>query len=82
MTEREKLLKQIMAYTFAAIEWNLYLDTHPYDKDGIAMFKKMSDKVKELRKEFAEKYEPLTTGEVQSPDFWEWIEEPWPWDKY
>lgn len=82
MTEREKLLKQIMAYTFAAIEWNLYLDTHPYDKDGIAMFKKMSEKVKELRKEFGEKYEPLTANEVQNPEFWEWIEEPWPWDKY
>lgn len=82
MTEREKLLKQVMAYTFSAIEWNLYLNTHPDDKDGIAMFKKMAEKVNELRKEYSEKYEPLTASEVQNPTFWEWIEEPWPWDKY
>ena len=65
MTEREKLLKQVMAYTFAAIEWNLYLNTHPDDKDGIAMFKKMAEKVNELRKEYSEKYEPLTASEVK-----------------
>ena len=82
MTEREKLLKRIMAYTFAAIEWNLYLNTHPYDKEGISLFKKMAEKVKELREEYAENYEPLTANEVKNPDFWEWIEEPWPCDRY
>ena len=50
MTEREKGLKRIMAYTFAAYDWNLYLDTHPTDKDAIMQFHKMVDKVKELRK--------------------------------
>lgn len=82
MTEREKLLKEIMAYNFAAIEWNLFLDTHPYDKEAIAMFHKMTEKTKELRKEFLAKYEPLKASESMNPNYWEWIEEPWPWDKY
>ena len=82
MTEREKLLKKIMSYTFAAYDWNLYLDTHPTDKDAIAQYHRMLDKVKELRTEFLSKYEPLQASESTNPSFWEWIEEPWPWDRY
>ena len=59
MTEREKLLKQLMAYNFAAYEWNLYLDTHPCDKEAIAALKKMNEKAEEIRKEYLLKYEPL-----------------------
>ena len=43
MSEREKLLNMLRAYSFAAYEWNLYLDTHPNDKQGIAMHRKMAD---------------------------------------
>lgn len=82
MTEREKMLKRIMAYTFAAYDWNLYLDTHPYDRNAIAQYKKMVEKVKELRAEYLTKYEPLQASESENPNFWEWIEEPWPWDRY
>ena len=82
MTEREKLLKQIMAYNFAAIEWNLFLNTHPYDREAISMFKKMVEKTKELRKEYLTKYEPLEAWESTNPNYFEWVEEPWPWDKY
>lgn len=82
MTEREKLLKQIKAYVFAAVEWNLFLDTHPYDSEAIAMFHKMTNMAEELKKEYLSKYEPLTAADSKNPKYWEWIEEPWPWDKY
>ncbi len=82
MTEKEKLLKQIKAYTFAAIEWNLFLDTHPCDKEAIAMFHKMTEKAKELRKEFMTKYGPLEASESLNLECWDWVEEPWPWDRY
>ena len=48
MSEREKLLNTLRAYSFAAYEWNLYLDTHPNDKQGIAMHRKMSERAEEL----------------------------------
>ncbi len=50
MNEKKDLMKMINAYAFAAYDWNLYLDTHPDDTDAIAMFKKMSDIAKELKK--------------------------------
>ena len=47
MSERSELYRKLNAYAFAAYDWNLYLDTHPEDKDAIAMFHKMADKAKE-----------------------------------
>ena len=70
MSEREKLLNTLRAYSFAGYEWNLYLDTHPNDKQGIAMH----------TKEYQRKYGPLTASAVTNPNCWDWIEEPWPWD--
>lgn len=80
MSEREKLLNMLRAYSFAAYEWNLYLDTHPNDKQGIAMHIKMSERAEELTKEYQRKYGPLTASAVTNPNCWDWIEEPWPWD--
>lgn len=80
MSEREKLLNMLRAYSFAAYEWNLYLDTHPNDKQGIAMHRKMADRAEELTKEYQRKYGPLTASAVTDQNCWDWIEEPWPWD--
>ena len=82
MTEREKLLKQIMAYNFAAVEWNLFLDTHPGDREAIAVFNKMVEKTNELKKEFISKYGSLKATDSINPMNWDWVEDPWPWDRY
>ena len=80
MSERSRMLKKLAAYAFAAYDWNLYLDTHPEDAEGIAMFRKMTDRACELKKEFQEKFGPLTAADSDNPKFWDWIESPWPWD--
>lgn len=82
MDERMELLKKYNAYAFAAYDWNLYLDTHPNDKDAIAMFKKMVDKAKELRSEYQAKYGPLTAEASNDSERWNWIDNPWPWDNF
>ncbi len=79
MTEREKLMKQIQEYSFAAHEWNLYLDTHPNSKMGIEYFKKMSQKAEELKKIYAEKFGPISVSDVKSDTEWTWATSPWPW---
>lgn len=79
MNEREALMKQIMAYDFAAHDWNLYLDTHPNDNMGIAMFRKMADKADELKREYVKKFGPIAVRDVDSDEKWTWVNEPWPW---
>jgi len=82
MDERMELLKKYNAYAFAAYDWNLYLDTHPNDKDAIAMFKKMVERAKELRSEYQAKYGPLTAEASNDSERWNWIDNPWPWDNF
>jgi len=82
MDERMELLKKYNAYAFAAYDWNLYLDTHPNDKDAIAMFKKMVERAKELRSEYQAKYGPLTAEAANDSERWNWIDNPWPWDNF
>lgn len=80
MSEREEMLKKLGAYAFAAYDWNLYLDTHPDDKEAIAMFRKMADKANMLRNEFQTRFGPLTAKETMNEEEWIWIHNPWPWD--
>ena len=80
MNERENLMKQIMAYCFAAHEWNLYLDTHPDDKIGLYLFGQMRDKAEELKSQYAREYGPITVSDVNSTENWTWLDEPWPWN--
>lgn len=80
MDNREKLLKQIQELDFAVYELNLYLDTHPDDKKMLGYFKEFVVKSKELKHEYNEKYGPLMAAD-NTADTWEWISNPWPWDK-
>ena len=79
MNEREALMKQIMVYEFAAHDWNLYLDTHPDDGMGIALFRKMTAKANELKDEYVQKYGPISVKDVNSNEKWTWVNDPWPW---
>lgn len=81
MSERAELLKKISAYAFAAYDWNLYLDTHPNDTDAITMFHKMADKANELRAEYEQSFGPLTAEASSDTEYWNWIDDPWPWEK-
>lgn len=81
MSERAELYRKLNAYAFAAYDWNLYLDTHPEDKDAIAMFHKMADKAKVLKTEYEDKYGPLTAEASKDMERWNWLDNPWPWEK-
>ncbi len=82
MSERAALLRKYNAYAFAAYDWNLYLDTHPNDREAIAMFRKMTDKAEMLKNEYQSKYGPLTASASKDNERWNWIDNPWPWDNF
>ncbi len=78
--DREKLLQKIMAYTFAITDLNLYLDTHPDNKEAFDLFKKYISDKKELTKEYMRTYGPLTVTKTTGVKY-NWLNNPWPWDK-
>ena len=79
MTDREMLLKKISTYKFAALDLQLYLDTHPDDRDTINKMNMFKEKAAPLVEKYEEKYGPLTKSETETNN-WSWIKAPWPWE--
>ena len=77
---REELLKQIMEVDFALKELNLYLNTHPCCEQAICLFNDFNKKSQKLKNIYAEAYGPLTVDQT-SGNTWDWIRNPWPWER-
>ncbi|HZJ77865.1 MAG TPA: spore coat protein CotJB [Clostridia bacterium] len=77
MSQREKMMKKLSAAQFALFEIHLYLDTHPDDLQMLSLHRKYQSKYMLIKKEFEEKYGPLTPANGQGV---EWLKDPWPWD--
>ncbi len=79
--ERVKLLKRLQAAQFAAWEIHLFLDTHPKDEMALESFRKYTERYKELMKEYNECFGPITADKSMCEKEWDWVNNPWPWDK-
>ena len=77
---RERVLRQIMALSFAQNDLVLFLDTHPNDLQALREYHEITPKLCELRKYFKENFGPLTPAEVTSNTEWTWVNCPWPWE--
>lgn len=82
MTEQEKLMQDMCAQQFAALEVNLFLDTHPRNKKAIEAMKVYTTKFKELKTRYEEKFGMI---DIYSPnnstEKWAWVNDPWPWEQ-
>ena len=79
MTKREALLKQISTYQFAALDLQLYLDTHPNDAAAKRRLSDSEHKSGQLRAEYEAKYGPIVFRDTPDTRM-KWIKNPWPWD--
>lgn len=79
---REELLKEIEQWMFAAIEWTLFLDTHPESKEALREYNQAAEKHMMLAREYERRYGPLQPYGMSTSDYpWQWVEEPWPWQR-
>ncbi len=78
-TERESLLFQLMSYSFAINDLNLYLDMYPEDKEAFHLFQKYVCDKNEIESMYISQYGPMTVTESKKEPF-DWIKNPWPWD--
>lgn len=76
--EQLSLLKKIMAYRFAVLEFNLYLNTHPRDRGALEKYNSFVKQLRDLCFQYQKKYGPLTaTFPSEFP--WEYYSTAWPW---
>ena len=76
---RSEIILKIQELSFACVDLNLYLDTHPDDQKALCLHRKYCKQVKELKDKYQKVYGPLT---INYPcNKWRWLEEPWPWER-
>jgi spore coat protein JB len=81
MSEQARMLTNIMQIEFAAVELNLYLDTHPTDRRALDDYNAVTRQLRDLKNQYQRVYGPLVNfGHSPSQAPWRWVEEPWPWE--
>lgn len=74
------MLKDLQAIDFVLVELNLYLDTHPHDRNAIKQYNRFSQHRQKIKAAFETRFGPLTgCGHSYSRFPWEWSKTPWPW---
>ena len=79
MNERQ-LMHQIQQVSFALVDLNLFLDSHPDNMMALDFFREMQKKYTELVAEYEMMFGPLTAFDPHTEHGWTWIKEPWPWE--
>lgn len=80
-SERTQMLRKVQEADFAAYDLMLFLDTHPNCQSALTMYKEAVEKGKTLRKEYEAAYGPLTASASSESAPWQWIKNPWPWNR-
>lgn len=81
MNDREEMLYKVQAAEFAVYDLLLYLDTHPCCRRALALFKEKCAEAEAAKSEFEAKYDPLTYCASCDKTPWQWIKNPWVWEK-
>jgi spore coat protein JB len=69
-----------MALGFVIKELNLYLDTHPNDKEALDMLQSLNKLMQEGQERFVRLFGPQTIMDITSGNDYTWIDDPWPWE--
>lgn len=80
MNEKERMLFDIGTVGFLLVDLNLYLDTHPFDREALEYFNHYSKIQNGLLREFANQYYPLTLDTANDCKEWKWGLAPAPWE--
>ena len=85
--QREDMLLQIQKVSFVLDDVRLYMDTHPTDEQGLMLLKTMIKRRKELLKDYALEFYPLTLDcmadiyeEKPDSECYCWQDGPCPWE--
>ncbi len=74
-------MRKLQSCSFALVEANLYLDSHPTCKMGLEYFRKHRDEYEKLEAEYVEKYGPVRAVQSSAEKKWDWVSTPFPWER-
>ena len=74
MNEKNALMKRIR-------QLNLYLDTHPSCRRGLALFRRYKDMRETAVDEYIRRFGPIVPEQSTAEQSWDWVNDPWPWER-
>lgn len=79
--QQMRMLIEVQEMQFVALELNLYLDTHPCDKDAINDFNCAVEMLAKYKQAYEKEYGPLLNFGIggYTDEAWQWVNSPWPW---
>lgn len=81
MEMTEQCLKaKIQEAQFAAVELQLYLDTHPEDSAAMTDYHCYSEKLQQLIARYEQEYGPFLNFGHSISDTGSWVFQKWPWE--
>ncbi len=81
MTDKQRAMRKVQAATFALVEANLYLDSHPTCPNGLEYFAEHKKAYEKAVKEYEERFGPLTANASNDTKKWNWVVTPFPWER-
>ena len=78
--DRCKMLEWVQALCFVVVDMQLYLDTHPCDKEALAYYKDAVENYEKAKRQFEDAYGPLVATSSLDCDRWAWADTPLPWE--
>lgn len=84
MLSKQDLIRKIQELSFAAVDLNLFLDTHPNNLQAIQDFNYISTNLKQMMDMYNQKYGPFANfgHSFATGNYWSWVadDEKWPWE--
>lgn len=75
------LLSKLTQLEFYAVDLQLYIDTHPTDKQAISDYNRTVREASVVRAEYEKMHGPLYNFvSLVNDEKSDWINEPWPWE--
>jgi spore coat protein JB len=79
--ERQRMLLEVQKYGFAMWDLNLYLNTHPTDRNVMMLFDQYRNAYKKAIQDYQSKYGALSVKDATTNGgYWSWNRSPWPWE--
>ncbi|MBP3478376.1 MAG: spore coat protein CotJB [Oscillospiraceae bacterium] len=83
VNQREKAvtpLTELQTLGFAVQDLGLYLDTHPHDREVMALYREYQKRYDACAEDYKRKYGPLNRRQVPDTECYQWMTGPWPWE--
>lgn len=77
---RKQMLEWVQMLGFCVVDMQLYLDTHPEDKEAFEYFEEVVEMYEKAVKKFEENFGPLTAKSSVMHGKWTWSDMPLPWE--